>query len=194
MTIARKTTITGIQNGNIASGEVKTQSSMVSPGSVPGGFVQTVASYYDDNAGGSHIMLNQTAGLQDEDMVPGDAGYERVNVETTIAGYAYGDVLTGVTGTVTSVTDGSLTARTGISATVHDGDLAMDVSSRIIDDASDNENSQTICSIDVQSPNYTADGVITGYGSVNGVPIPGLYVTFTNADITVNEYFYAATL
>jgi hypothetical protein len=194
MAVTRETTITGIQNGNPASGSIWTQSNMVSPGSVPGGFVRTVASYYDDNAGGSHIMLDQNAVLRDNDMILGDAGYERVDVDTTISGYAYGDPLTRVSGSVVARTDGSLTAETGISGYVYDGALTMLVGSWITDDTSDVERSRTEYTVDVQSPNYTADGTIIGYGRVNGVLIDSMSTAFTNADITVNGYFYTITL
>lgn len=194
LTVDRTTTITGLQNQQVASGSVATTSQMISPGSVSGGYVATVATYYDDAAYGSHVKLVQGTTLYDGDMVAGDTGYEYVDVDTEITGFAYGDTLTGVTGVVRAVTDGSLTASTEIAASVHDGRLRMIIDSKITDDQSDDETSRTTYNVKVRSPNDTADGFIDGYASVNGVTQNDLVIPFENADVTAVGYFYAVTL
>ena len=194
MKVDRKTTITGIQNGDEASGFIATKSQMISPGSVDGGYIETVATYYDDKAYGSYISVKQGTTLYDGDMVAGDTGYEYIDVNTWIAGYAYGDNRTRVSGSVQSVTDGRMNASTGIGATVHDGRLKMTVDSLIRDEIDDDETSKTAYGVKVRSSNYTSDGFVIGHSSVNGVSQDTMLTVFENADVTATGYFYAVDL
>ena len=197
LSVDRDTSITGVENGNVAYGSVVTSSYPTTPVSdvTKAAVIQTTATYYDNAAYGSNVQLIQNTDLYDGDMPTVDNnGVETANVVTQIDGYAYGNATTGVTGQVISQTDGSLTAKTGITATVHDGALDMDVTSRITDDASDDETSRTTYIIAVNSPADTSDGIISGFSMVNGVPLEEMIVTYTNADVNANGYFYAVTI
>lgn len=192
--IDRRTIITGLVNGNPASGTILTQVTPTLPTSAPA-FVQTNAAYHDDDAYGSHVMLVQGATLYDSDVpIIDDAGYEYADVDTTITGYAYDSGYAFVGGSVAAVTDGSLTAATSVGARVSDGNLHMVVDSLITDDTNDRETSRTGYRVYVSSPGDTADGFIGGYASVNGIPQSQMNTVFVNADVTATGYFYAVTL
>jgi hypothetical protein len=191
--IDRRTTITGLVNGAPASGAILTQVTPTSPASLPA-FVQTNAAYNDDDAYGSHVKLVQGATLYDSDVpVIDDAGYEYADVDTRITGYAYDSGDASVSGSVAAVTDGSLTATTSISALVSDGDLCMRVDSLIRDETDDDETSRTDYTVRIISPHDTADGFVSGYASVNGVPQDTMKAVYVNADVTATGYFYAVT-
>ena len=191
--ITRTTTITGVENGDAAYGMVQTQSEPTTPAANPA-YIFTTATYYDDDAYGSYVKLDQDVKLVDKDApIVDDSGKEKCRVKTYIDGYAYGDALTGVSGSVVSITDGNINAGTSISAVVHDGNLDMDVRSKITDNQHDDEKSKTRYTIDITSPNDTADGVITGRTSVNGVETNMVQTIYTNADVWTHGHLYAVT-
>lgn len=195
MTLNRDTTITGSQNGLVASGFVSTATYPTTPVTDPAkaAVVQVTASYADDYAYGSYVGLVQDVRLYDSDMpIVDDAGDERAYVNSEIDGYAYGQGAL-LTGDVRMITDGSLTAATGVSVLLNDGTLDMDAQARITDNPADRESAKVNYNIDVTSPGYTADGVISGYASVNGVMQESYIAAFENADATAIGYFYAVT-
>ena len=196
MTLNRDTTVTGLQNGDPASGSILTQSRPTTPVVDPlkSAVVQVTATYADDDAYGSYIGLVQDVRLYDSDMpVVDDAGDERAYVNSEIDGYAYGPGAL-LTGTIDLITDGSLTAATGVSVLLNDGNLDMDAQARITDNTVDRESAKVNYNIDVTSPGYTADGNIQGYASVNGAMQESYIATFENADMTATGYFYAVTV
>lgn len=194
--IDRNTMITGVENGNVAYGSIVTQSMPTTPVTDinKSARVTTVATYYDNSAYGSYVLLDQAARLFDGDMpVIDDSDMEKCIVRTNIDGYAYGNDSTGISGSVAAVTDGSLTAATSISANVHDGNLDMIVTSHITDDSNDRETSNLGYTIDITSPNDTADGNIVGVTSVNGVPTNSVVMDYVNADVYTTGHLYAVT-
>jgi len=194
--VNRDTTVTGIQNGQAASGTILTQSKPTTPVTDPSkaAIVQTTATYADGNAFGSHVTLVQDVRLYDSDMpVVNDAGNEKAYVNTEINGFAYG-AGSQLSGDVMMITDGSLTAATRIFVILNDGHLDMDAQARITDDTTDSESARVIYDIAVTSPGDTSDGIIQGTSDVNGV-VQGAYTaTFTNADTFATGYFYAVTI
>lgn len=199
LVVDRTTKVSGIQ-GDAASAKIITASRPTTPVADPNksAVVVAVATYEDDyvNTDGGYIRLNQEVDLYDSDMpVVNDAGDERAYVNTEINGYAYSPVdnAANVNGSISMITDGSITAATGISVTVNDGDLNMDAQALITDNTADVESAKVNYNIRVTSPADTADGVIQGYASVNGV-IQNIYTaTYENADISAIGYFYAVT-
>ena len=94
--IDRETTITGEQNGQMATGFTLTQTD-----DVDGNSLTTVAQYHDDVAGGSYVSLYQNTGVGS---IPGFASGVGSPI-TTIEGHAYG-ADTYVGGSVMAVSDG----------------------------------------------------------------------------------------
>lgn len=194
--IDRETAVTGIQNGDVAGGSIYTRSEMLSDGIYIPGSVTTYATYHDNNAGGSYVYLDQKSGLYDADGMP-NVGCDGVGALTWINGYAYGDVNTHVSGSVTSTTDGTNGVSTSIGAKVHDGYLEMDVGSGIADDEINNEGSATDFTIYIYDVNSRADGYIYGEATVNGVIQPpvqdnSVSMSFKNADEIYTDGMFLA--
>ena len=197
--IDRTTQINDINNAQATSGTIVATTLPTTPVVATTGinglaFVQAAASYTDTYSDDSYIKMVQSIRLYDSDMpTVNDAGDERAYVDTEINGQAY-NTGANVKGSVMMITDGSLTAGTGIYVNMNDGNLDMDAQAIIMDNTADKESAKVTYDIAVRSTPDTADGTINGYEAVNDNVGSSYIATFVNADAYANGYFYAVTI
>ena len=127
MDIQRSTTITGIENGVPAAGTIWTQSVDDS-----GSTITAFASYYDDDAYGSHVSLSQ------DTIIRNKGGKDFMCSGVGISGYGYGadnpDPLLpqdNVYGGVTAVTGGDRNVVTHVYAVSDEGGFDLDVDAHV---------------------------------------------------------------
>ena len=196
--IDRTTQINDLNNAQATNGLIVATTFPTTPvvgtGMTGLAYVQAAASYTDTYSDDSYIKMVQHVELYDSDMpMVNDAGDERAYVNTEINGQAY-NTGANVKGSVMMITDGSLTAGTGISVNMNDGNLNMDAQAIITDNTADRESADLNYDIAIRSTPDTADGTIYGYEIVNGAPQSSYTATFVNADITAIGHFYAVTV
>ena len=198
--IDRTTQINDLDNSQATSGTIVGTTLPTTPVVAPASssiglaLVQATASYTDTYSDDSYIKMVQNVVLRDSDVpTVNNAGYESASVNTEINGQAY-NTGANVFGKVQMITDGSLTAATGITVDMKDGNLNMDAQALIIDNTVDRESADLNYDIRVRSTPNTADGTITGFEAVNGVTQSSYTAAFVDADITAIGHFYAVTL
>ena len=148
-----------------------------------------------------YMELNQTTGLYDGDMrVDGMAKYESIHANTNITGRLFGSGGTdALVAGVATTSDGTGNVSSAISGMLSQGEMFMNVDSRLIDNATNAESSKTGFTINVPDMShrprgYTeqSTGAFTGYAAINGAITDSMNTEFTKVDnINTTGYFYA---
>ena len=212
MTIDRNTRIdtarandTGTMNHDPVFGSVLTQTQMNTDGGdwTPGA-VSTYATLNDSYIGNppeDYVELDQITKLYDGDMqVGGTAGFEKILADTNISARLFdngGNGYDAFNAGVITTSDATGNVSSAISGMLSEGEIFMDVDSRLIDDATNVESSRTDFDIDVPNmPGYSEQntGSFAGQAAINGVITDQMAAVFTNVDnINTTGYFYTIT-
>ena len=184
-------------NNDPVYGSIVTQSQLsTNGGSWTPGTVLTYAELDDSYIGNSpedYIDLNQRTSLRDN-----GNGNERIKTDTEIAARLFDNAGDGTdafkTGVVTT-SDATGNVSTSVVAGLTEGEISMNVRSKLVDGVTNVERSGTIYKISVPNmPGYKEQntGYFGGQSSIDGIVIDSMMTIFENVDnIDTTGYFYA---